>query len=162
MVNARIIYQAFHDDDRSKISPTPFRENIIAGLLFGYPREVRRSGRHASLPAPLRIIEQQHCGPLRVNINAMWVTALCALTATRRGAGPWMIASNVGNPCACILALRGTIPSWTSSGHAQGRTCIRVRLAAAMMTLILLCRVSRHPSSQPRRHCQRPGDLPVA
>ena len=41
------------------------------------------------------------CGPLRY---AMWVTALCALTATRRGAGPCMNASNVGNPCVCTLA----------------------------------------------------------
>ena len=107
-----------------------------------------------------------YCGPLLVNINAMWVTALCALTATRRGAGPCMNASNVGNSCACTLALRGNIPSLTSSYHAQGRTCTRVRLAAAMMTLILLCRVPPghhhcHPSPQPRCHCQRPGDLPV-
>ena len=168
MVIATIIYQAFQDDDMSKRSSTPFRENIIAGLLSGYPREVRRPSRHASLPAPLWILSSSiDCGPLRVNINAMWVTALCALTATRRGAGPCMNASNVGNPCVCILALIGTMPSWTSRCHAQGRTCTRVRLAAAMMTLILFCQDPpghhhRHPSPQPRRHCQRPGELPVA
>ena len=60
MVIATIIYQAFHDDDMSKRSSTPFRENIIADLLSGYPREVRRPSRHASLLAPLWIVEQQH------------------------------------------------------------------------------------------------------
>ena len=107
-----------------------------------------------------------HCGPLLLNINAIWVTALCALTATRRGAGSCMNASYVKNPCAYTLALKGTIPSCTSRCHAQGRTCTRVRLAASMMTLILLCQVPpgqhhRHPSLQPRHQRQRPGDLPV-
>ena len=39
MINARIIYQAFHDDDMSKKSPTPFRKNYYCrSAIRLYPR----------------------------------------------------------------------------------------------------------------------------
>ena len=168
MVNARIIYQAFHDDNMSKRSSTPFRENIIAGLLSGYLREVRRPGRLASLPAPLQIVEQQHslrpiAGKHKRNVGD------CIVYSDRnKKRCRFMHECRQCRKPICVYPCFGsTIPSWTSRCHAQGRTCTRVRLAAAMMTLILLCRVPpghhhHHQSPKPRHHCQRPGYLPVA
>ena len=109
MVNVGIIYQAFHENDRSKRSPTPFCENIIAGLLSGYPREVRRPGKHASLPAPLRIVEQQHslrpfAGKNKRNVGDCIVCS----DRNKKRFRSMHECKQCRKPISCTLALRST------------------------------------------------------
>ena len=60
MVNARIIYQAFHDDDMCKRSPHPSARTL---LLVCCPIIPGKSADLVDMPTcqpPLRIVEQQH------------------------------------------------------------------------------------------------------